>query len=77
VREVLNFTMRVAAADQALESWREGLHDHVGLTAAIAAWLEERGTRRLRIYPQGGRGTAKCCRGALRKGHATAHVRRV
>jgi hypothetical protein len=49
VRELQNFKKKFPAVSDPFEAWREGPHDDLVLAVAIAAWLGERGLRRLWI----------------------------
>lgn len=49
VRELQNFKMKFPSVSDPFEAWREGPHDDLVLAVAIAAWLGERGMKRLWI----------------------------
>ena len=54
VRELTNFRAKVtAAAEDTLESWREGPHDDLVLAVAVAAWEAERHREWAWIIPLG------------------------
>jgi hypothetical protein len=50
VRELTSFQVKITpAAHELFGTWREGVHDDLVLAVALAAWIAERATLRLRL----------------------------
>ena len=57
VKELLNFRVKIniSTAHDSYEAWREGDHDDLVLSVALACWAGERYMRKLESVPMPGR----------------------
>jgi hypothetical protein len=56
VKELLNFRVKIniSTAHDSYEAWREGDHDDLVLSVALACWAGERYMRKLESVPKAG-----------------------
>jgi hypothetical protein len=61
VKELLNFRVKIniSTAHDSYEAWREGDHDDLVLSVALACWAGERYMRKLESVPKAGEWAAR------------------